>query len=147
MPVLVVVLLGGFTVNALWCLFLNFKNKTTGDYLKSGAPILGNLVFAGIAGAIWCSQFVCFKTGEPAMGKTAYVGWAVLMACAILFGTLLGVILGEWKGTGSKTRGLLGTGLAMLVLSAVLAGYAGKLGQEQTSVSADVNSSTTQVTQ
>ena len=36
MPVLVVVLLGGFVVNALWCLFLNVKNKTTGDYVKSG---------------------------------------------------------------------------------------------------------------
>ena len=137
MPVLVVVLLGGFTINALWCLFLNVKNKTTGDYLKSGAPIMSNIMFAGIAGAIWCSQFICFKTGEPAMGKTAYVGWAVLMACAILFGTLLGVFMGEWKGTGAKTRGLLTTGLALLVLSAVLAGYSGKLGQEKVSLSAD----------
>jgi L-rhamnose-H+ transport protein len=138
MPVLVVVLLGGFTVNFLWCLFLNVKNKTTGDYFKAGAPLAGNLLFAGLAGAIWCSQFVCFKTGEPAMGKTAYVGWAVLMACAILFGTLLGVIMGEWKGTGAKTRRLLATGLALLVLSAVLAGYAGKLGQQTSSPTPDV---------
>jgi L-rhamnose-H+ transport protein len=137
MPVLVVVLLGGFTINALWCMFLNVKNKTTGDYLKSGAPILNNIIFAGLAGAIWCSQFVFLKTGEPAMGETSYVGWAVMLACAILFGTLLGVFMGEWKGTGSKTRGLLTTGLALLVLSAVIAGYSGKLGQEKASVAAD----------
>ncbi len=68
MPVLVVVLLGGFVVNGAWCLFLNLKNKTIGDYGKSSAPIAGNLVFAALAGAIWCSQFICFKTGEPAMG-------------------------------------------------------------------------------
>ena len=37
-PVVVVVLLGGFTVNFLWCLFLNFKNRTVGDYAKTGAP-------------------------------------------------------------------------------------------------------------
>jgi hypothetical protein len=67
MPVLVVVLLGGFVVNAIWCLYLNVRNKTLGDYTKSGAPIVGNLVFAGLAGAIWCSQFICFKTGEPRM--------------------------------------------------------------------------------
>jgi L-rhamnose-H+ transport protein len=127
MPVLVVVLLGGFTVNFLWCLFLNVKNKTTGDYLKSGAPLAGNFLFAGIAGAIWCSQFICFKTGEPAMGKTAYVGWALLMASAIMFSTLIGIFIGEWKGTSGKTRRLLGSGLVLLLLSAVVSGYSGSL--------------------
>ena len=62
-PVLVVVLLGGFTVNALLCLFLNFKNRTFGDYAKPKAPLLTNLVFAALAGTIWCCQFIAFKTG------------------------------------------------------------------------------------
>jgi L-rhamnose-H+ transport protein len=132
MPVLVVVLLGGFTINFLWCLYLNFKNKTAGDYLKGGAPLTGNLVFAGLAGAIWCAQFICFKTGEPAMGKTAYVGWAVLMATSILFSTLLGIYLGEWKGTSSRTKSLLAAGLAFLVVSSVVAGYSSYLGQNPT---------------
>ena len=131
MPVLVVVLLGGLTVNALWCLFLNLKNKTLGDYVKSGTPLLGNLVFAGLAGAIWCAQFICFKTGEPAMGPTAYVGWALLMAAAILFSSLLGIALGEWKGTSGRTRGLLALGLVLLLGSAVIAGVSGKLKQDK----------------
>lgn len=134
MPVLVVVLLGGFTINFLWCLFLNFKNKTTGDYLKKGAPLAGNLLFAGLAGAIWCAQFICFKTGEPAMGTMAYVGWAVLMATAILFSTLLGIFLGEWKGTSGRTRSLLAGGLALLVVSSVVAGYSSYLGQDKTGI-------------
>jgi L-rhamnose-H+ transport protein len=132
MPVLVVVLLGGFTINFLWCLYLNLKNKTAGDYLKAGVPLTGNLVFAGLAGAIWCAQFICFKTGEPAMGKTAYVGWAVLMATSILFSTLLGIYLGEWKGTSSRTKSLLAAGLALLVVSSVVAGYSSYLGQNTT---------------
>jgi len=131
MPVLVIALLGGFTVNFLWCLFLNAKNKTFGDYTKKDAPLLGNIIFAGLAGAIWCSQFICFKTGEPKMGATAYIGWAVLMASAILFSTLLGIFLGEWKGTSSRTRSLLALGLVLLLSSTVLAAYSGKLGQEK----------------
>ena len=107
-PVLVVVLLGGFAVNGVWCLFLNVKNRTLGDYTKSGAPLGGNLVFAGLAGAIWCSQFICFKTGEPPMGSLAYIGWSVLMASAILFSTLLGILLGEWKNTSGRTPNALG---------------------------------------
>jgi L-rhamnose-H+ transport protein len=122
MPVLVVVLFGGFVVNASWCLILNFKNRTGKDYFNSQNPLLPNLIFAAIAGAIWCSQFICFKTGEPAMGSISYIGWAVLMASQILFSQLLGMILGEWKGTGKKTRSLLAAGLLLLFASAVIAG-------------------------
>jgi L-rhamnose-H+ transport protein len=136
LPVLVVVLLGGFTVNFLWCLYLNFKNKTVRDYAKAKTPLLANLVFAGIAGAIWCSQFVCFKTGEPAMGPTAYVGWALLMACQILFGTIVGILLGEWKGTSGKTRTILAAGLLLLVLTSVVSGYSSKMAQNATAAEA-----------
>ena len=37
LPVLVVVLAGGFTTNVLWCLFLNARNGTAGDYLGLAA--------------------------------------------------------------------------------------------------------------
>jgi L-rhamnose-H+ transport protein len=136
MPVLVVVLLGGFAVNAIWCLFLNLKNKTGGDYLKPGVPVASNLVFAGLAGALWCSQLICLKAAEPAMGKMAYVGWAVLMASQILFSTLFGIALGEWKGTSGRTRSLLALGLSMLLLASVAVGYSGKLKSLSTQVSA-----------
>jgi L-rhamnose-H+ transport protein len=127
-PVLVVVLLGGFTVNFIWCVLLNIKNRTAGDYVRPEGPVLlANFVFAGFAGLVWCSQFICFKTGEPAMGEQAYVGWQVLMASAILFSSLLGIFLGEWKGTSGKTRGLLTLGLILLVVSSVIAGYSGSL--------------------
>ncbi len=124
-PVLVVVLMGGFLINGGWCLVLNFRNRTAGDYVKP--PVGTNLFFAALAGVLWCFQFVCFKTGEPSMGSTSYIGWAVLMAASILFSQLLGILLGEWKGTGAKTRGLLAAGLVLLIASSALAGYAGSL--------------------
>lgn len=127
MPVLVVVLFGGFLINGGWCLMLNFKNKTIGDYFDTKKPIATNLLFAALAGTIWCMQFVCFQTGAPSMGKTAYIGWAVLMAASIFFSQVIGIVMGEWKGTGAKTRRLLGVGLALLFISSVVAGMAGAL--------------------
>lgn len=126
-PVLVVVLLGGFVVNGGWCVILNLRNRTAGDYVRPGAPIPGNFFFASLAGLLWCLQFVCFKTGEPKMGSTSYIGWAVLMAASILFSQLLGILLGEWRGTGTKTRTLLAAGLVLLIASSIVAGYAGSL--------------------
>jgi L-rhamnose-H+ transport protein len=126
MPVLVLVLFGGFVVNAGWCLILNVRNKTAGDYVNRQAPLLRNVFLAALAGAIWCAQFICFKTGEPMMGQIAYVGWAVLMASSILFGQLFGLVLGEWRGTSKRTIQLLIGGLLLLVGSsgiAILAGY------------------------
>jgi L-rhamnose-H+ transport protein len=128
MPVLVRVVLGGFVVNASWCLILNVKNKTGGDYVRSDAPLLANFFWAALAGAIWCSQFISFKTGEPKMGPTSYIGWAVLMASTILFSQLLGLWLGEWQGTSRRTIQRLIGGLALLILSAVLAGVGPSLG-------------------
>lgn len=127
MPVLVVVLLGGFIVNAGWCLFLNAKNRTMGDYANSRKPLAVNWIFAGLAGFLWTCQFICLKTGEPAMGKLSYIGWSVMFSATILFSTLIGLWLGEWKNTSVRTKGLLALGLLFLVASSAISGYSGYL--------------------
>ncbi|MDD2462355.1 MAG: rhamnose/proton symporter RhaT [Lentisphaerae bacterium] len=129
-PVLVVVLLGGFVVNVVWCLQQNLKNKTLGDYTKSGAPVVSNIFFAGLAGVIWAMQFVCQKVGEPAMGDLAYVGFAIVMGSAIFFSSLVGVLLGEWKGVGSRTKTLLVLGIVTLLVSFSVMSYGYKLTEQ-----------------
>ncbi len=111
MPVLVVVLLGGFIVNGAWCLWQNGKNKSFGDYRRTDA----GWVLAALAGIIWAMQFACQKIGEPAMGEMRYISFAVVMGASVLFSTLLGVCLGEWKGTGKKTKAFLVMGILIMV--------------------------------
>jgi L-rhamnose-H+ transport protein len=62
------------------------------------------------------------------MGATSYIGWAVLMASIILFSQLLGIMLGEWKGTSRRTIQRLVIGLVLLIVSSALAGYGPSLG-------------------
>ena len=120
MPVLVVVLWGGFAVNAAWCIWQNAKNRSFGDYRLSASG-LGAGSLAALAGVIWACQFVCQKVGEPAMGDMRYISFAVVMGSCVLFSSVLGVALGEWRGTGARTRGVLAVGLAVLAVSIVLA--------------------------
>jgi hypothetical protein len=54
-----------------------------------------------------------------------------LMASQILFGSLLGLALGEWKKTGGRTRAWLAVGIILLVTSSVVAGYSSHLAQRQ----------------
>ncbi len=125
MPVLMVVLWGGLVVNAAWCLWQNAKNKSAGDYaVMAKKPAYALL--AGLAGVIWACQFACQKAGEPMMGDLKYIAFAVVMASAIFFSTLLGVFLGEWKGTGARTKGCLALGVVVLVVSFVVISLGGK---------------------
>ena len=114
MPVIMVVLWGGFLVEALWCLQQHFKNRTFGDYRRITAR---NVVICGLIGVLWVLQFVCTKAGEPKMGDLKYISFAVMMASTIFFSTLIGVFLGEWKGTGTKTKGLLAVGTLIMIAS------------------------------
>ena len=117
MPVLVVVLWGGFAVNVAWCLWQNAKNKSFGDYSRG----VSAWALAALAGVVWACQFACQKIGEPAMGDMRYISFAIVMGSCVLFSSLLGVALGEWKGTGAKTKGALALGLAVLAASIAIA--------------------------
>jgi L-rhamnose-H+ transport protein len=123
LPGLVVILLGGFTVNFLWTLFLNFKNRTTTDYSKGGAPLAANYLFSALAGILWYSQMAFYTMGDSKIGAYKFSGWSVFMSAQIIFSTLWGIALLEWKGASPRTRKLLGAGLAVLVLSLVVIGY------------------------
>lgn len=114
MPVIMVVLWGGFVVELIWCLQQNFKNKTFGDYLKVSPR---NVLLSGAIGVIWVMQFVCQKAGEPLLGELKYISFAVVMASTIFFSTLIGVVLGEWKGVGARTKAFLALGTVIMVAS------------------------------
>lgn len=123
LPGLVVILFGGFTVNVLWTLFLNFKNRTTGDYARPDAPLALNYILSAFAGVLWYLQMVFYTMGDSKIGDYKFSGWSVFMSAQIIFSTLWGIVLLEWKGASPRTQRLLGAGLAILVLSLVTIGY------------------------
>ena len=129
MAVLVVVLLGGFAVNAAWCLWQMAKNRGKADAEQgTKAPVVANIFFAGLAGVIWACQFACQKYGEPIVGDDmAYIGFAVVMGSSVMFSSVLGILLGEWKGTGKKTKAYLAIGICVLVASFVIVSAGKKL--------------------
>ena len=119
MPVIMVVLWGGFVVQAAWVLQQHFKNGTFGDYVKPEHRG-ENVVLASLVGVIWVCQFVCQKAGEPLMGDLKYISFAIVMASTILCSTLAGILFGEWKGVGARTKGFLALGTAVLLVSFVV---------------------------
>jgi L-rhamnose-H+ transport protein len=54
------------------------------------------------------------------------------MASIIIFATLWGLALKEWRGTSSRTRWLVASGLVLLVGSTLIVGYGNYLKAKET---------------
>jgi L-rhamnose-H+ transport protein len=151
LPKLCVVLLGGFTSNFIWCLILNVRNKTGYQYfspkLRAGSPpdgagaqlvpltpaeervpMLSNYLFSALAGVVWYMQFFFYSMGETQMGNYKFSSWTLHMASIIIFSSLWGIALKEWKGSSVSTKTKLAAGLATLILSTIIVGYGNYLG-------------------
>lgn len=118
----VVILWGGLTTNFLWCMFLNARNKTFGDYTNSKTPLLRNYLFSALAGTTWFLQFFFYGMGESRLGNGPS-SWILHMAFIILVANAWGLVLKEWKGVNRKTLVTLIAGIATILLSVLLVGY------------------------
>jgi L-rhamnose-H+ transport protein len=144
LPKLVVVLLGGFTTNFIWCAILNLRNRTGYQYVASrvrpehagpadpgaapgasdlAVPVLANYLFSALAGTTWYFQFFFYTMGETQMGKFAFASWTLHMASIIIFSTMWGWIFKEWRGSSRKAHLLIAGGIGTLILSTIVIGY------------------------
>ena len=167
LPILIVVLWGGFLTNFIWSAVLIIKNSSikqffgapgtnpmrashsSGDTLVDFDPLdastydrlapktlVANYLFAAMAGVIWYFQFFFYSMGQTKMGKYDFSSWTLHMASIIIFATLWGLALKEWRGTSTRTKWLVATGLFLLVGSTVVVGYGNYLKATQDAVTA-----------
>jgi L-rhamnose-H+ transport protein len=122
LPSLVVVLLGGLTTNLIWCVLLNLRNKSYGDYINSKTPLSRNYLFCIIAGVTWYLQFFFYGMGSSKMGKYDFSSWTFHMAFIIIVSNAWGIYFKEWKGSGKRTMQVILLGIFTVILSTVVVG-------------------------
>lgn len=120
--VYIIVLWGGLTTNFIWCMVLNARNKTFGDYTNTKTPLLRNYLFAALAGTTWFLQFFFYGMGESRLGNGAS-SWILHMAFIILVANVWGLVLKEWKGVSKKAFTTVIAGIAVIILSVLIVGY------------------------
>ena len=122
----VILLWGGLTTNLIWCMILNYRNKTFGDYANSKTPLLKNYIFSALAGTTWFLQFFFYGMGESKLGNGAS-SWILHMSFIILVANMWGLILREWKGVNKKTISTIIIGIITIILSVLIVGYGNSL--------------------
>jgi L-rhamnose-H+ transport protein len=128
----VVLLWGGLATNFIWCMMLNARNKSFGDYTNEKSPLKRNYILSAVAGTTWFMQFFFYGMGESKLGNGAS-SWILHMAFIILVANMWGIALGEWNGVSSKTKATIAIGISVILFSVMLVGYGNYLhsnGQE-----------------
>lgn len=154
LPVLVVVLWGGFATNFAWCVILHWRGRAGGQHRRGttyqdsaareepdasatkrtasepsanadrgSAPLAANWIFCAVAGITWYLQFFFYSMGQTRMGRYDFASWTLHMASIILFSTLWGIALREWRGTSRRTHLLIAGGLTLLLGSTLIVGW------------------------
>ena len=122
LPATMLVTFGGFLTNACYCLYQNNKNKTFGDY-RQGSLWGNNILFCGLAGLLWYSQFFGLSLGKGFLTDYPVLitfSWCILMSLNVVFSNVWGIILKEWKGVSRKTVAVLVCGIIVLIISTFL---------------------------
>ncbi|MDD4426314.1 MAG: L-rhamnose/proton symporter RhaT [Mariniphaga sp.] len=118
-PSMIFILIGGFIMNFIYCVYLNIKNGTGKDYISvSPGILLNNIFFTFLAGLLWFLQFHFFGMGKSQLPpEMSMFAWSILMALNIALSNIWGIILKEWKGVSTKTMLVLIIGIVILILS------------------------------
>lgn len=122
LPATLLVTLGGFVTNAVYCFYQNSHNKTWGDY-RNGTVWGNNILFCALAGLLWYSQFFGLALGKgfiPEDSALYTLAFCILMALNVVFSNVWGIILKEWKGCSRATIAVLVTGIIILIISSFL---------------------------
>ncbi len=135
----IVILWGGLTTNFIWCMILNARNKTFGNYTDSKTPLLKNYIFSALAGTTWFLQFFFYGMGESKLGNGAS-SWILHMAFIILVANMWGLVLKEWKNVSSKAFTTLVVGITTIILSVILVGYGNNLKDKEQPKTAAIQS-------
>jgi L-rhamnose-H+ transport protein len=118
----VVVLWGGLTTNFIWCMILNARNKSFGDYTSKKTPLFSNYLFSALAGTTWFLQFFFYGMGESKLGNGPS-SWILHMAFIILVANMWGLVLKEWKGVNQKTKTTIALGIITIIVAVLIVGY------------------------
>ncbi|MDO9373482.1 MAG: L-rhamnose/proton symporter RhaT [Ferruginibacter sp.] len=124
--IFVVILWGGLTTNLIWCLILNARNKSFGDYTNKQTPLLKNYILCALGGTTWFLQFFFYGMGESKLGNGPS-SWILHMSFIILVANVWGLVLKEWKNVSKKTTRTIITGIFVIILSILIVGFGNSL--------------------
>lgn len=126
LPSYVIIMGGGAIINFAYCFFrLAFRADLSlrRDLSQPPESLIKNALMATSAGVMWYLQFFFYAWGAANIPvRLSFVNWMLHMSSYVLFGGIVGLALGEWKGAAGRPVRQLWVGLAIIIAAANLVG-------------------------
>jgi len=125
-PAWALALWGGLIPNVLYCVFLFNKNKTWGDYKKTGTSHY--YLLAALMGVVWMASVALYGRGATRMGALGgSAGFGMWMGATVLMSNFWGALTGEWKGVKGTPIKFMAAGAALMLAAIGFIGYSASL--------------------
>lgn len=112
-------MLAGGIPALIYCGYLVKKNRTSGRFQLAGTGAYWWL--AGVMGLFWFGSTLLYGIGAGMLGNLGTVlGWPVFMSLIVITASILGLLTGEWKGSGARPVQIMYGGIAVLILAIVV---------------------------
>lgn len=111
-------MVAGALPNLAYCVYLLRKNATGRQFLDGGVSHwLCTLVMA----AFWFGSTLLYGYSAALLGAWGPIlAWPVFMSLIVITASVLGVVTGEWKGSGWRPLAIQWTGVSVLVLAVLV---------------------------
>ncbi|MCG8579321.1 MAG: hypothetical protein MI866_05365 [Bacteroidales bacterium] len=122
----VVVLWGAFILNAIYALFMMFKNKSWSSFAepKSGKAYMWSI----IAALCWFGALGVYGQGASLMGNMgSVIGWPILMGGGLIISNVWAYFNKEWAGARRPFNWLI-FGVVVICVGMILIGYSNSVG-------------------
>ena len=116
----------GGILNIGYCAYLMGVNKSASAYTSPGiVRNFGLLLFMSL---MWIGSFILYGVGATMMGSWGTViGWSVYMTLSIALGNIWGIVQGEWRGAGRRSKAVMARGLAIILAAIIIFAYSGSV--------------------
>lgn len=126
LPAYVFIMGGGAVVNMAYC-FIRLatvpKISLKEDLEQPRDRLAKNALMAATGGIMWYLQFFFYAWGAANIPQQlSYVNWMLHMSGYVLFGGIVGLLLGEWAGVTRHPIRLLWVGILVIIAAANLVG-------------------------
>ncbi len=126
LPSYVIIMGGGALINFAYCFSrLAFRKDLSlrADLSQTRRTVLVNSSMAAAGGIMWYFQFFFYAWGQASIpAHLSYVNWMLHMSGYVLFGGIVGLALGEWRGARGRPVQLLWSGMVIIIAAANLVG-------------------------
>ncbi|MGA3167441.1 MAG: L-rhamnose/proton symporter RhaT [Terriglobia bacterium] len=111
----------------IYCAYLWKKNHTASLFRAPGTGL--NWVLGAVMGLLWFWSTVIYGGVSARLSEMGPIlGWPLFMSAIIITSNVVGLLTGEWKGSGSKALGAMLAGIVFLIGGFATLALASRLG-------------------